>query len=883
MKLQRLRIEQLRQFRKPLAIDVFEPGINLFTGPNESGKSTLVRAIRAAFFERYKSNSVEDLQPWGDTSSSPSIELDFDWKDVRWQLTKSFLKQKRCDLQIAHESFSGEEAEQKLAELLGYQYSGRGASRAEHWGIPGLLWIEQGSGQEIQEAVTNAGDHLKSVLGNSLGEVASSVGDDLTAQIERERGALLTGTGRPTGEYARIIQQQDEYTAQLKELDANISTYRQQVDRLGELRQQEQSDAARPWETYRSQARDAELRLAEVESWVAQQQRESKELQQCRDSQKLCRDQLQGFAAQKEALAERDKIRQQAANQLSELKAAQASTTARLIDARNAHTQAREDLRLARHAERRVSVIRESNQLLQDLLTLKESLNHAQSLQTQITQQRAQLQAKAVNPTQLKRLKKLDRELDELRITQQAVATRLRFELLPGQTLQLAQETLEGHGERLLLTPQVLHIAGIGTLQIHPGGEDVAELSRRQQSLQDDLSDLLSNLQVVSLAEAEARDEECRTLQNEIQRHELILRQYAPDGIETLLSQIALTEERHKDLQAQLADLPESATANLGVTAAERAEDHAADVLKAAEQTEANFRSELALAQQELQNADTEWQRLDQELRAPERQQRTQHLNNRLIDLQATDASLEAALATRKQQIDAANPDIIRQDILRLSRTAEALEKAAHDREKELTRLQISLETLGAQGLEEQHAELSQELQFINRRREEMARRANALDLLLNALQSKRQALTQRLQAPLQRHINRYLQLIFPHSSLSVDENLIPEQLTRSANSNEEHGDFQSLSFGAREQMALISRLAYADLLQEAGRPTLLILDDALVHSDQQRLAQMKRIIFDASQRHQTLLFSCHPERWQDLGVVAREIQWLKRADNGSS
>jgi len=37
--------------------------------------------------------------------------------------------------------------------------------------------------------------------------------------------------------------------------------------------------------------------------------------------------------------------------------------------------------------------------------------------------------------------------------------------------------------------------------------------------------------------------------------------------------------------------------------------------------------------------------------------------------------------------------------------------------------------------------------------------------------------------------------------------------------------------------MGVISRLAYADLLQQAGRPTLIILDDASVRSDTQRLA----------------------------------------------
>jgi uncharacterized protein YhaN len=106
-----------------------------------------------------------------------------------------------------------------------------------------------------------------------------------------------------------------------------------------------------------------------------------------------------------------------------------------------------------------------------------------------------------------------------------------------------------------------------------------------------------------------------------------------------------------------------------------------------------------------------------------------------------------------------------------------------------------------------------------------------------------------------------------------VDDNLIPGSLTRLGPRGPEAGDFETLSFGAREQMGVISRLAYADLLKEAGRPTLIILDDALVHSDEQRLAQMKRVLFDAAQRHQVLLFSCHPGRWRDMGVPVRSLE----------
>ena len=46
LQLTRLRIEHLRQFRQPFELGPLALGLNIFSGPNEAGKSTLVRAIR---------------------------------------------------------------------------------------------------------------------------------------------------------------------------------------------------------------------------------------------------------------------------------------------------------------------------------------------------------------------------------------------------------------------------------------------------------------------------------------------------------------------------------------------------------------------------------------------------------------------------------------------------------------------------------------------------------------------------------------------------------------------------------------------------------------------------------------------------------------------
>src|SRR5690554_393761 len=137
MKLQQLRVSQFRQFRGSLDIDGFGPGLNLFCGPNESGKSTLVKAIRAAFFERYSSGTLTDLRPWGDSGAAPEVQLSFEHGGRQWQLSKRFLQRPRCDLTVDNESFSGNEAEEKLAAMLGFSIASRGASKAEHWGIPG--------------------------------------------------------------------------------------------------------------------------------------------------------------------------------------------------------------------------------------------------------------------------------------------------------------------------------------------------------------------------------------------------------------------------------------------------------------------------------------------------------------------------------------------------------------------------------------------------------------------------------------------------------------------------------------------------------------------------------------------------------------------------
>lgn len=875
MKLRRIRIEQLRQFRQPLEIRDLDPGINLFIGPNESGKSTVVQAIRAAFFERHKSGTVEDLQPWGDSSAAPGIQLDFDWQGEHWALSKSFLKRKRCDLNIDGQILSGDDAEEKLGELLGYQVPARGASKAEHWGIPGLLWIDQGTGQEIDGPVTYAGGYLKSALGESLGEVASSAGDELIARVEKERGALLTGTGRLTGDYADIQRRYIECEAKLAALDQDIALYRQQVDRLGELQQLRMADAARPWEDFYRQAKQAEERLAEVQGWEQVQQREEQERRQCADNQQLCQDQLASLAKQQNDLAQRAHDVQTAEAAVNDLQARRQPIEMQLVQAQTVYQAAEQGRKLALQHEQHRMRARELNRLDQELSEIEAKLGQSRALQAQLLDQRGRLQDNRVVAASLKRLQAASLAVDKLDIFQQSVATRLEFELLATQSIQFGNEVLSGAGQRLLLEPVDLDIPGVGKLQIQPGGENIADLGRQRQAAQDHLEALLGELQVTGLGEAEERAEQRRALQEDIKRVEFQLDNLAPEGLDELATRQVLAKGQKETLQAQLAELVAPDETDVDIDTAESVRDAAQERLKAAEQGSKRLEQELGLATQTWHNAQAEWQRLQATVQSPDRLQQEKRWGAQLAELRAREAALQESLASRRKQIEAANPDILRQDIQRFTRSADALKQEAGQRTLELTSLQSRLDALGANGIEEQRAELAQQFQAIGRRRDELQQRAAALDLLLELLNAKRQELTRRIQEPLQAHLNHYLRLLFAQARLTVDADLVPARLLRGADGGEAYDDFDSLSYGAREQMGLISRLAYADLLKDAGRPTLIILDDALVHTDQQRLMHMKRILFDAAQRHQILLFSCHPDNWKDLGVVPIEMSAL--------
>lgn len=919
MRLTRVAVSSLRRFGAPFALEGLEPGLNIFSGPNEAGKSSLVRAIRAAAFERHRSSTVEDLRPFGDASASPSVALDFEFGGRRYRLHKRFLQHKSCELQIDGDRLEGVAAEDALAELLGFRFAAKGASRAEHWGIPGLLWIEQGAGHELAEVAGHAADHLRRALEASVSEVVSTGGDAVAAEVRRRRDAWLTDRGAPRGAHLEALDARASRQAACDALREQVAAYRAQVDALRDERTQHAHEAReRPWAALQDAADRLARQLQALEGLQGERDRQRLAVAQWQGTAEL----LAGRIAAQAAQADQARAR---ADAVQAAEAALQRETDAVQDAERAHrlaVQALHRVRSQRDAVRRRAdarrLVAQAEAAALRVRAAEERLVQVAQQQREVDALQAQALAARVPVEALRRLRQVDAALREAQIRRSAVATRLHFQWQPGVAARLDGAALESTGERLLVAPATLELPGVGRLVVEPGGEDLPALAERCATLSTDHAQALRQLDVPDLASAEARARRSEQLDAALAAAQTLAQRMAPaGGAEALRRELAEAQaglmaaqtaiarlsadgesragpEDEAEVDTEVAtetpggspasppsldgvpDLPDrSDLSELSEAQAEAAHAAAESAAEAASRRLGQVREGLATARSRRDSAVQERAAIDRLIADPDWALSLAQARQRLAETTVQREAAERALAAIDERLAAARPAQLQLEQERHARSAAAQLQDHLERERRILRLEALLAAAGADGLEEALAEAEAERARAERRAEEIAHEAAALDFLHQRLQARRQALTGRLQAPLQGRIAHYLAQLFPGARLTLDEALVPQSLRRTPGSGsgpDELAPYASLSHGAREQMGLVCRLAYADLLADAGRPTLLILDDALVHSDGDRLQGMKQVLYDAAQRHQVLVFTCHPGRWQDLGVRVRPL-----------
>jgi uncharacterized protein YhaN len=65
----------------------------------------------------------------------------------------------------------------------------------------------------------------------------------------------------------------------------------------------------------------------------------------------------------------------------------------------------------------------------------------------------------------------------------------------------------------------------------------------------------------------------------------------------------------------------------------------------------------------------------------------------------------------------------------------------------------------------------------------------------------------------------------------------------------------------------VVTRLALADVIKKGGHPATVILDDALVNTDERRLERMHHVLRKAAEGLQVIILTCRERDFRDIGA----------------
>jgi len=873
MKLRAVRLASVGPFGSPVAIEGLTDGLNVLAERNEFGKSTILRAIRAGFFTRHTTNAGRELAALRSSlGGDPLIELDFEADGKAWRMRKCLAGSRARSTaeltELAHGRLAarGADAEAQLGALIG--------AEGETAGRFALLFVDQTAALAPLPPDTSAANAINAAIEREINEAGS--GAHLRA-VRRRVSALLEPLAtekrrspKAGTAYANAVKRRDALAQSLAIARKEAEALSARFDALETMRaHQRQVDAPAAIAALEHAVVDAQAKLEAAQAAVelhADARVKIAEAARASDALAVF-DKLEKELHQLEADASRDEQKHAAAEtaaasamEMAERKRAAAEA----VDQDYQHLTELAQLRAQTDADAaRASQLQE----------IEARVAEVHALDAEIARLSAQLADSPATRERLAQVARIERTIETVEARLAAGAARVAIRYEPGAAGRI---TLAGapqpEGAAFTVDDDLtLDIPGIGSIRISAGRSADVEADRAALAAhREALVQALATCGLASLADVPTARQEHATIEAALldarSRHAAL----APQGVEALArrcSELAQAAQPGPGTPGQqgmpTAPLPEAAT-----LASRLKESRAMRAAAAAEATAATATAAelMAAAREAGATLAGRRQRREQIARqlpaANARAAERSRLANRMDE--ASEAAQQALQAAR-----AAAPEAPTSETLaRLSLEREAAGKRRSQQAAESQRLAVEIAGAEAalaeaqdQGAGHRLAELEGEHALWARQTQGYMDEVDALALLAEALDAaEAESRTSTLQ-PLTSRLKPYLTELFDAAHIDFGDKLTVDTLARSGVSE----PIDRLSQGTQEQIAVLVRLAFARLLAENGAAAPLILDDALVYSDDARLERMFAILEQAANHHQVIVLTCHQRGFEGL------------------
>jgi chromosome segregation ATPase len=844
-------------------------GVTVVAGPNEIGKSSLAEAIDLVIDELDGTTKqrVKNVQPV-DRDAGAEVEIDIESGPYAFTLRKRFQRKPLTELTVtqpAIENWTGREAHERMRAILDET-------------IDPALWraLRVQQGEALEQASWLGSASLAHALDRAAG--ASQRGPREESLLEAaavEQARYFTKTGRERRELMQRADAVASAEAEVRELASALARLEQDVERNAELRAEHaalQAEAERAEATLRAREREFEPVSVLRDTLASAEARRDAALAEEREALHAARQRSQLVSSHTAAEADRAHLTEE----LEVGEPALLAVRAEIEHADQAAKTAKAQLAQAEAQEARQQGDLDVQRTQAELAQLKDRRDRIATLQAAIAAAQQRLAALPLDAAAVEAIRQAELQVER------------------------AMARVESEGPLVQITPHTSLRASVDGRSTPLDAGEVREM-RVADALTLSLPDV-ADLTIVAGAAAatrlkaleEARTR-CRTLCMEagVDDHAHAAR---------ALSERQGIEQRRADEQEQLAALREDTSggdleariealaARMQALASER--DAARPLGLDAEVAEAALLGAREAREQAQRDVEQGWQRREI-LAARHRQLETQHhetavrlelaeqgfrdLDARLVAARTLESDEviqreREARGARARQAEAEWREAkTRLDEIGIQEAEARLEQARRDREAGARALRAAqdesievtarLELRGQDGLFERWENARSQAYHLVRENESAQRRAAAARRLYDTLVEEREAVREGYSAPLRARIEALGQRIFGEAfQVELDDELrIARRILDGVSL-----PFDQLSAGAREQLALVTRLACASLVgDDGGAPV--VLDDALGHSDAERLVKLGDVLTRAATSCQVLVLTCAPERYASV------------------
>lgn len=853
MRIRAIRLDNVRRFTEPVSVGPVGDGVTLLCEPNEAGKSTLFDALHALFFARHTGfgKELKAMQPH--SGGKVAVECDVEEDGALWRIRKRWQAGTGGEAKIWRDGVlvhQGDAAEDWLADRVVGERGGPG----------GLLWVRQGrvtlsaAEKKTKDEEQERRRDLLTAVSGALDQVTG--GERMDRALDRvmeELGRLETATGRSRAGGALAVAE-----AEVADWESRAATLRGQVDAFrdelralrrveGDLAALEDPAAAKARARSVAEAaaalEAAARRADKVEAAAGRVRLATRELDAAREA--AARGRAAREAADRAAEAERAAA---AAERARATALAEAGGSFESADA--AARGARAALRTADQTLRRVRRGAEAAAARGRRTALAMRLEEAEAAEAARIGAAARAAAGPDDRT-VARIETLLRDRDAQHALREARAPSITFEAEDGATgLTLDGRVLAPGAPHPLPAGGAVGLPGLGRLRIDVPEGDGAALARAEAGLRAALAagdwPDIGALRAAARARADAAAEaDARRLARDA---------VAPDGIAALREALAALPPEEPEAEGGASDPTEAEAA---VAEAARALARAEEVLAGARTRREDARVAAATAGADLRGV------RDRLAAARAALDGLPEDDPARLDALAAEAE-RAAAAFAEVEAQAPNLEALRGKLDRLRGVEEADRRRAGALRERRAELRARIDARGEEGVEELLAEAVDELSTARDALERITFERDVLRRLRDALEGARSEARDAYFAPVAQELKPLLGDLWDDAELVwSDDTLLPMALLRRG--TEEPVDV--LSGGTQEQIAFLVRLAFARLLARSGRHAPLILDDALVYSDDDRIMKMFDALHGAAGDLQIIVLSCRQRVFRELGA----------------